>query len=62
MQDRFSDEIVGRGPDVVFIPGLASARETLAGAASRDASRPTPRSTCSLADHHCRDSKLDLKG
>lgn len=26
--DRISIEIVGRGPDVVFIPGLASSRET----------------------------------
>ena len=27
-RDRFSDEIVGRGPDIVLIPGLASSRET----------------------------------
>lgn len=27
IQDRFSDEIVGTGPDVVLIPGLASPRE-----------------------------------
>lgn len=27
-RDRFSDEIVGSGPDIVFIPGLASSRET----------------------------------
>jgi len=27
VQDRFSDEIVGHGPDVVFIPGLSSSRE-----------------------------------
>lgn len=27
VQDRFSDEIVGHGPDLVFIPGLASSRE-----------------------------------
>ena len=26
--DRFSDEIVGTGPDLVFIPGLASSRDT----------------------------------
>ncbi len=26
--DRFSDEIVGQGPDLVFIPGLASSRAT----------------------------------
>jgi pimeloyl-ACP methyl ester carboxylesterase len=28
LEPRFSDEIVGRGPDLVFIPGLASSRET----------------------------------
>lgn len=28
VRDRFSDEIVGTGPDIVFIPGLASSRET----------------------------------
>jgi pimeloyl-ACP methyl ester carboxylesterase len=28
VRDRFSDEIAGRGPDVIFIPGLASSRET----------------------------------
>lgn len=28
VRDRFSDEIVGEGPDVVFIPGLASSRAT----------------------------------
>jgi pimeloyl-ACP methyl ester carboxylesterase len=27
-RDRLSDEIVGHGPDIVFIPGLASSRET----------------------------------
>ena len=27
VQDRFSDEIVGQGPDLVFIPGLSSSRE-----------------------------------
>jgi pimeloyl-[acyl-carrier protein] methyl ester esterase len=27
VQDRFSDEIVGQGPDVMLIPGLASPRE-----------------------------------
>jgi len=26
--DRFSDEIVGPGPDIVLIPGLASSRDT----------------------------------
>lgn len=34
-QDRFSDEIVGTGPDLVFIPGLASARATWKAAAER---------------------------
>lgn len=28
VRDRFSDEIVGKGPDLVFIPGLASSRAT----------------------------------
>ena len=28
VRDRFSDEIVGKGPDLVFIPGLASSRLT----------------------------------
>jgi pimeloyl-[acyl-carrier protein] methyl ester esterase len=28
VRDRFSDEIVGKGKDLVFIPGLASSRET----------------------------------
>jgi pimeloyl-[acyl-carrier protein] methyl ester esterase len=28
VRDRFSDEIVGHGPDLVFIPGLASSRDT----------------------------------
>ncbi|WP_293454200.1 alpha/beta hydrolase [Phenylobacterium sp.] len=28
VRDRFSDEIVGEGPDLVFIPGLASSRAT----------------------------------
>jgi pimeloyl-[acyl-carrier protein] methyl ester esterase len=26
VQDRFSDEIVGQGPDIVFLPGLSSSR------------------------------------
>jgi hypothetical protein len=26
VRDRFSDEIVGKGPDLVFIPGLSSFR------------------------------------
>ena len=34
-QDRFSDEIVGTGPDLVFIPGLASARATWKATAER---------------------------
>jgi pimeloyl-ACP methyl ester carboxylesterase len=28
VRDRFSDEIVGQGPDLVLIPGLASSRDT----------------------------------
>ncbi|THD82598.1 MAG: alpha/beta hydrolase [Phenylobacterium sp.] len=35
VRDRFSDEIVGRGPDVVFIPGLASSRATWKATAER---------------------------
>lgn len=34
-RDRFSDEIVGSGPDVIFIPGLASSRETWKAVAAR---------------------------
>jgi pimeloyl-ACP methyl ester carboxylesterase len=34
-RDRFSDEIVGSGPDLVFIPGLASSRETWKAEAER---------------------------
>src|ERR1700748_1669127 len=34
-RDRFSDEIVGKGPDIVFIPGLASSRETWKAEATR---------------------------
>jgi pimeloyl-ACP methyl ester carboxylesterase len=26
-RDRFSDEIVGQGPDLIFLPGLASSRD-----------------------------------
>ncbi|HEY5107736.1 MAG TPA: alpha/beta hydrolase [Caulobacteraceae bacterium] len=26
--DRFSDEVIGNGPDLIFVPGLASSRET----------------------------------
>jgi len=28
VRDRFSDQIVGQGPDLVLIPGLASSRDT----------------------------------
>jgi pimeloyl-ACP methyl ester carboxylesterase len=35
VQPRFSDEIVGHGPDLVFIPGLASSRETWKATAER---------------------------
>jgi pimeloyl-[acyl-carrier protein] methyl ester esterase len=35
VRDRFSDEIVGKGPDLVFIPGLASSRETWKATAER---------------------------
>ena len=34
-RDRFSDEIVGHGPDLVFIPGLASSRATWKATADR---------------------------
>ncbi|MDR3528677.1 MAG: alpha/beta hydrolase [Rhizomicrobium sp.] len=34
-EDRFSDEIIGHGPDVIFIPGLASSRETWKATAER---------------------------
>jgi pimeloyl-ACP methyl ester carboxylesterase len=34
-RDRFSDEIVGTGPDLVFIPGLASSRDTWKATAER---------------------------
>jgi len=34
-RDRFSDEIVGQGPDLVFIPGLASSRATWQAEAAR---------------------------
>ncbi len=34
-EPRFSDEIVGHGPDVIFIPGLASSRETWKATAER---------------------------
>jgi pimeloyl-ACP methyl ester carboxylesterase len=39
VRDRFSDEIVGAGPDVVFIPGLASSRATWKATADRLKSR-----------------------
>jgi pimeloyl-[acyl-carrier protein] methyl ester esterase len=35
VRDRFSDEIVGKGRDVVFIPGLASSRATWRATAER---------------------------
>jgi pimeloyl-ACP methyl ester carboxylesterase len=35
VSDRFSDEIVGDGPDLVFIPGLASSRITWKATAER---------------------------
>ena len=35
VRDRFSDEIVGSGPDLVFIPGLASSRATWKATAER---------------------------
>src|ERR1700753_4343360 len=34
-RDRFSDEIVGKGPDLIFIPGLASSRATWKATADR---------------------------
>src|SRR3954454_3107641 len=35
VRDRFSDEIVGKGRDLVFIPGLASSRATWKATAER---------------------------
>jgi len=35
VRDRFSDEIVGQGPDLIFIPGLASSRDTWKAVAER---------------------------
>lgn len=35
VRDRFSDEIAGQGPDLVFIPGLASSRDTWKAVAER---------------------------
>jgi pimeloyl-ACP methyl ester carboxylesterase len=35
VRDRLSDEVVGQGPDVVFIPGLASSRLTWKATAER---------------------------
>jgi pimeloyl-ACP methyl ester carboxylesterase len=35
VRDRFSDEIVGKGPDLVFIPGLSSSRATWKATAER---------------------------
>ena len=35
VRDRFSDEIIGQGPDLIFIPGLASSRATWKATAER---------------------------
>ena len=35
VRDRFSDMIVGNGPDIVFIPGLSSSRDTWKAEAAR---------------------------
>lgn len=35
VRDRFSDEVVGKGPDLVLIPGLASSRATWKATAER---------------------------
>jgi pimeloyl-ACP methyl ester carboxylesterase len=35
VRDRFSDEIVGQGPDLIFIPGLSSSREVWKATAER---------------------------
>jgi pimeloyl-[acyl-carrier protein] methyl ester esterase len=35
MEGRFSDQIVGHGPDVIFIPGLAASRQTWKATAER---------------------------
>ncbi|HTT99377.1 MAG TPA: alpha/beta hydrolase [Rhizomicrobium sp.] len=35
VRDRFSDQIVGAGPDLIFIPGLASSRDTWKATAER---------------------------
>jgi pimeloyl-[acyl-carrier protein] methyl ester esterase len=35
VRDRFSDEIVGEGSDLIFIPGLASSRDTWKATAER---------------------------
>ena len=35
VRDRFSDEIIGKGPDLVFIPGLSSSRATWKATAER---------------------------
>ncbi len=34
-RDRFSDEVTGEGPDLIFIPGLASSRDTWKATAAR---------------------------
>ena len=35
VRDRFSDEVIGQGPDLVFIPGLSSSRATWKATAER---------------------------
>jgi pimeloyl-[acyl-carrier protein] methyl ester esterase len=35
VRDRFSDEVVGKGPDIIFMPGLASSRATWKSTAER---------------------------
>ena len=35
VRDRITVEVVGQGPDLVFIPGLASSRETWRATAER---------------------------
>ncbi len=35
VRDRFSDQILGEGPDLIFIPGLASSRDTWKATAER---------------------------
>src|SRR5205085_9117566 len=35
VRDRFSVEVVGKGPDLIFVPGLSSSRETWKATADR---------------------------